>query len=255
MKKTKGFTLVELLVVIAVIALLMSVLMPALRMARDQAMRIVCGSRIGQITKGMMIYADENQNSIPEGGGWWPWDVSYRATNLLLNSMGKNTDNFDTASGADLPAQKDFYCPSNVSQKRFRDEAWGFTIDPVNKRGYRVLGFAFLWRSGWNQNGTKVIMDEDGNKSDKRFIDRIDVKRPAESELVIDVVLRDPGTNNYMNVSVGGMDSQGINDTTSHLRTPSKPMGGNIGFVDGHIEWRRFEDMVYRFSTGPEWLY
>ena len=50
MRKGKAFTLVELLVVIAVIALLMALLIPVLRSARERAHRVVCMSNLRQLT-------------------------------------------------------------------------------------------------------------------------------------------------------------------------------------------------------------
>jgi prepilin-type N-terminal cleavage/methylation domain-containing protein/prepilin-type processing-associated H-X9-DG protein len=62
-----GFTLVELLVVIAVIALLMAILLPALGKARDQAKRVICLSSLKQLTLAWMAYADNNNGKIVNG--------------------------------------------------------------------------------------------------------------------------------------------------------------------------------------------
>jgi type II secretory pathway pseudopilin PulG len=60
-----AFTLVELLVVIGIIALLISVLMPALSKARQQANLIDCESRLRQMGQALNIYSSENNGLLP----------------------------------------------------------------------------------------------------------------------------------------------------------------------------------------------
>jgi prepilin-type N-terminal cleavage/methylation domain-containing protein/prepilin-type processing-associated H-X9-DG protein len=64
-KRSRGFTLVELLVVIGIIALLLSVLMPALTKARASARDVQCLSNLHQLGAGFQVYANLNK-------GWWP---------------------------------------------------------------------------------------------------------------------------------------------------------------------------------------
>jgi prepilin-type N-terminal cleavage/methylation domain-containing protein/prepilin-type processing-associated H-X9-DG protein len=64
-QRRHGFTLVELLVVIGIIALLISILMPALNSARSQARLVQCQSNFKQIYNAVAIYANANQGLLP----------------------------------------------------------------------------------------------------------------------------------------------------------------------------------------------
>lgn len=106
--KRSAFTLVELLVVIATIALLMGILLPSLRRSRQEAEAAVCGSNISQLLRGLFSYETENQilpygfdNTVkdkPPGGypgfspidaqGWWWFNF---IEDFYEKSRGNNT--------------------------------------------------------------------------------------------------------------------------------------------------------------------
>lgn len=64
-----GFTLVELLVVIGIIALLVSILLPSLNRARENAKRVTCASLLRQVGIATRAYAAENKDSLPPLNG------------------------------------------------------------------------------------------------------------------------------------------------------------------------------------------
>jgi prepilin-type N-terminal cleavage/methylation domain-containing protein len=110
-----GFTLVELLVVIGIIALLISILMPALNKAHVQAQLTVCKSQLRQNGLAIMMYANDNKGRYPPGvlfnfpfamnRGAAPWDPATTGPSAEEMYYGNLLKQY---AGAVV---KTFYCP------------------------------------------------------------------------------------------------------------------------------------------------
>lgn len=110
-----GFTLIEVLVVVAIIALLVSILLPSLAKAKEQARSAVCASHISQVCKGAGMYTTEQKEWIPgcpmTTGYFWvknypsnAWDPSLPGFNRLAVEW------FDYAT----PLRAQMYGPKSV---------------------------------------------------------------------------------------------------------------------------------------------
>ena len=80
----RAFTLIELLVVIAILALLIAILLPTLRVSRQHAKAVLCGSNIKQLVFGLAMYETDNQTfpygfhfSLTPPPGGYPGSIQY----------------------------------------------------------------------------------------------------------------------------------------------------------------------------------
>ena len=260
MKNQKGFTLIELLVVIAIIALLMGILMPALSRAREQARRQNCGGRVKQHALGLQIYAQDYDGKLPlpnTAGGW-------------LQDVAVNTVHFMLASGM---TREMFYCPSNHNHQKWNDLFWLFNNESWNQaknrfeqeRGFIVSGYCFILNTSRGSRGDITRYSTDS--TDKIWVKTTMDKQPALREVVVDSIMGQNQNNtkygyNFERVPGGIWGESQVYDRTSHLVSDQVPAGGNVGFLDGHTEWRPFnpdlEDdgtAIPRYRMGPAFFW
>jgi len=150
-----GFTLVELLVVIGIIALLISILLPALNAAKERANRVKCSSNLRQIGQGLLLYANDNKGIYPRTPA-----VGGAAVTLVFFTVPAATDPFSAAGGSGGPVQNNdvtaamfllirnadinpevFTCPSSNQEK---DTLGGLSpIRRSNFQGQQNLSYSF----------------------------------------------------------------------------------------------------------------
>jgi len=99
-----GFTLVELLVVISIIAVLLTILLPSLQAAKQQAQGVLCVAHLRSLSMVWTMYADDNEGRMVGGtvsylGGspWYPWVVAPLSQNGT--SLAKGTSSADGSGG------------------------------------------------------------------------------------------------------------------------------------------------------------
>jgi prepilin-type processing-associated H-X9-DG protein/prepilin-type N-terminal cleavage/methylation domain-containing protein len=111
-----GFTLVELLVVIGIIALLISILLPALNRAKQAANTVACLSNLRQLGQAATMYSQENKGMFPlaREGSFYQWP------RLLSKYLGKEWPaSFPyggDATGSGMRVGSVFWCPSGIPE-------------------------------------------------------------------------------------------------------------------------------------------
>jgi prepilin-type processing-associated H-X9-DG protein/prepilin-type N-terminal cleavage/methylation domain-containing protein len=132
----KRFTLVELLVVIAVISILAGMLLPALGKALDSARSIECMNKIKQINMALNMYVDDNEGYFPDPY----YEIYYRLASpylpIELNSLNRYEDNSKILS-----------CPSDEAPAQYRSSgagtemfvSYGFNWSQISGKRYTQI--------------------------------------------------------------------------------------------------------------------
>jgi len=125
------FTIIELLIVIAIIAILASMLLPALSRARDSAKQIRCVNNLSQIGKGASIYANDfNDYTIQSQygtGQWWITGWEYILAQKFIG-FGASTDYINCRP--EKIRSTPLYCPQSAQGQRVQATSTGTTYYP-----------------------------------------------------------------------------------------------------------------------------
>jgi prepilin-type N-terminal cleavage/methylation domain-containing protein/prepilin-type processing-associated H-X9-DG protein len=119
----KGFTLVELLVVISIIALLLSVLMPALSKARQQAQSIVCRSNSKQLGLAALLWAEDNKGWTIASSWFYPTTMWGKPNPSSLDPYTA-TSTKDSTNTDNVRKGSVYACPSAKKMKFATDAYW-----------------------------------------------------------------------------------------------------------------------------------
>ncbi len=219
---SNGFTLVELLVVLAVITVLVAVLTPVLWWGRNRARNTACASHLRQLGATTLMYTADWDDILPQAPGT-PYADSLANTPYLqsyqeVRSAARPTQStylrgiltrYDRSLTPPL-----FQCPNDVGAKGTGPEAWGFKSGSV----YDSALTSYMW------DPSSVLTEDDleGGKAAQRVngASLSEIRDPAYARL-----LQDYGALWHTTLSAG--QTRGADRLKQGLV--------NVVFVDGHI--------------------
>jgi prepilin-type N-terminal cleavage/methylation domain-containing protein/prepilin-type processing-associated H-X9-DG protein len=172
-----GFSIIELLVVISIIAAILALLVPGLGKARSMAKRTACASNLRQIDIAIRLYMNSNDDTYPcpkdqnyilwAGRKWRPFIKPYLGVNIDSNNPsilwcpqdGIGKIKFESTSYA--YSMTFYHTPEDINTMSENDDAWGTSLLPTRQKLFNVAKPSFKILIGeWFSNHFNVNNNE-----------------------------------------------------------------------------------------------
>jgi len=226
-----AFTLIELLVVVSIIALLIAILLPSLKQARDVARETVCLSNIRQQASTLMMYATDQRGKFPPRPDSWPTDMERNGGPGLhrsLHDRGYLTQGQVTICPlirevypADQP--NGWFSDPNVLQILGGNEWGGWNTEADN------ITISYAWYANFQDNDADINWLD----GEQRWPANMAEGR-ADNALIADRMF-----NNTTNGTIYDDGHIGIGRLPGGSGQEFASQSLNIAFGDGHGETRR----------------